>query len=573
MVTQMRGILTQSRDGARLRAGANGSMGAPWRLRAALPSAWTVAALAAAAIVASPIVAVLAGAIAPAGPVWRQLAETVLAEFVLNSVLLAAGTAVIAVVIGAGTAWLVTMHAFPGRGVFEVALLLPLAMPAYLIGYVYTDLLDVMGPVQGTIRAVFGIGFGAYPFPEVRSLPGAILMFGLVLYPYVYLLCRAAFLEQSVCLSEVARTLGCSRLAMIRRVALPLARPAIAGGASLAVMEALADFGTVEHFAVRTFTTGIYQAWFQMGDRTAAQQLAACLMGVVASLLMLERAARGPRRFFNTTSKHQALVPLPLTGLAAAGAVSACALPLLLGFVLPALRLVFLALERGDGLTVVMPFARHSVALAAIAAAVAVAVAVVMAYGVRLRRTALMRGAVSIASLGYAVPGSVIAVGVLVPFGLFDNALDSWLRARFGVSTGLLLSGTIAALVFAYVVRFLAVALSTVEAGLARIRPSIEDAARVLGRGPAGSLAAVHLPLIRGSLLSAGLLVFVDTMKELPATLIVRPFDFDTLAVRVYNLASDERLAQAATAALIIVAAGLIPVVILARAMRRTGHG
>jgi iron(III) transport system permease protein len=537
-----------------------------------LPSGWTVAALVAALAVAAPLLAVLAGAIAPAGPVWRQMAETVLAEFIVNSVLLASGTAAIAIVIGAGTAWLVTMHAFPGRGLFEVALLLPLAMPAYLIGYVYTDLLDVMGPVQAALRSTFGWRFGDYWFPEIRTLPGAILMFGLVLYPYVYLLCRAAFLEQSVCLTEVARTLGCSRLSMIRRVALPLARPAIAAGAALAVMEALADFGTVQHFAVRSFTTGIYQAWFHMGDRTAAQQLAACLMGVVATLLLLERAARGPRRFFNTSTKHQALVCEKLTGAAAAGAALACALPIVFGFALPALRLVLLAAEGGDTAARVLPYATHSVTLAGLAATAAVAVAVIMAYGARLRRTSLMRGALTVASLGYAVPGSVIAVGVLVPFGLFDNALDAWMRARFGVSTGLLLSGTIAALVFAYVVRFLAVALSTVEAGLARIRPSVEDAARVLGRGPGGTLVAVHAPLIRGSLLSAALLVFVDTMKELPATLIVRPFDFDTLAVRVYNLASDEKLAQASTAALVIVAAGLVPVMILARAMRRTGH-
>ncbi|WP_144182869.1 ABC transporter permease [Elioraea rosea] len=540
--------------------------------RPRLPSGWTVAALVAAAAVASPLIAVLAGAVAPAGEVWRQLAETVLAEFVLNSILLSAGTAALAITIGAGTAWLVTMHDFPGRRVFEVALLLTLAMPAYLIGYVYTDMLDVTGPVQSALRAGLGVRFGEYWFPEIRSLGGAVLMFGLVLYPYVYLLCRAAFLEQSVCLTEVARTLGCSRMAMIRRVALPLARPAIAAGAALAVMEALADFGTVQHFAVRTFTTGIYQAWFQMGDRTAAQQLAACLMGVVATLLLLERLARGPRRFFNTSSKHQAITLVPMAGLRAAGATLACALPVLLGFAVPALRLAQLALEDGDSTLHVLPFARHSIVLAALAAALAVAVAVVMAYGARLRATATMRAAVTVASLGYAVPGSVIAVGVLVPFGLFDNALDRWMRAQFGISTGLLLSGTIAALVFAYVARFLAVALSTVEAGLARIRPSVEDAARVLGRGPAGSLAAVHAPLIRGSLLSAALLVFVDTMKELPATLIVRPFDFDTLAVRVYNLASDERLAQASTAALVIVAAGLIPVAILARAMKRAGH-
>lgn len=540
-----------------------------------LPSGWTVASVVVALLVASPILAVLVGALRPAGPAWQHIVGTVFAEFVLNSALLAVGVGTLAIVIGTGSAWLVTMHDFPGRRLFEIALLLPLAVPAYLMAYVYTDLLQFTGPVQTWLRATFGWRWGEYWFPEIRSVGGAVAMLGLVLYPYVYLLARAAFLEQSVCLAEVARTLGCNRRQVFFRVGLPLARPAIAAGTGLALMEALADFGTVQHFAVRTFTTGIYQVWLTMGDRVAALQLAACLMGVVALLLALERAARGPQRFHNTSSKHQALTRSPLGGATGTAAMLACALPVMLGFLLPAYVLLRYALTEGDPLfgPTILPFARNSLMLSGVAALIATAIAVVVAYGVRLRGSFTMRAAARTAAMGYAIPGSVIAVGVLVPFGLFDNAVDAWMRARFGVSTGLLLSGTMAALVFAYVVRFLAIALSSVEAGLARIRPTVEDAARVLGRGPGRTLLAVHLPLLRGSLLAALLLVFVDTMKELPATLIVRPFDLDTLAVRVYNLASDERLAEASTAALLIVVVGLIPVALLSRAMKRTGHG
>jgi iron(III) transport system permease protein len=545
------------------------------RVAARLPSGWSLAALLVAAAVAAPILAVIGGALAPAGETWDLLVETVLAAFIVNSVLLAFGVGVIVIVIGTATAWLVTMHDFPGRRVFEVALLLPLAMPAYLMAYVYTELMEFTGPVQTWLRATFDLAWGEYWFPRIRSLEGAVAMLGLVLYPYVFLLARAAFLEQSVCLTEVARTLGCTQRRAFFRVCLPLARPAIAAGTGLALMEALADFATVHHFEIDTFTTGIYQAWLHMGDRVAALQLAACLMGVIAVLLALERAARGRGRFHNTSSKHQFLSRTPLRAGAAAAAVATCAVPVLLGFLLPAGVLLDYALKAGDPLfgPLILPFARNSLLLSGVAALIATAIAVVIAYGVRLHGTALMRGAARLASLGYAIPGSVIAVGVLVPFGAFDNAVDAWLRARFGVSTGLLLSGTMFALVFAYVVRFLAVALSSVEAGLTKVRPTVEDASRVLGRGPGRTLISVHLPLLRGSLLAAVLLVFVDTMKELPATLIVRPFDLDTLAVRVYNLASDEKLAQASTAALLIVAAGLLPVIILSRAMKRTGHG
>ena len=532
---------------------------------------WTLLSLPVAALIVAPLVAVLVAALAPAGEVWRHIAANTLPEMLRNSLALAALVGAITASAGALSAWLITACRFPGRGALEVALLLPMAMPAYVCGYAYTWLLDVAGPVQTALRDLTGLSWGQYWFPEIRSLPGAALMLGMVLYPYVYLLCRAAFLQQSVCLLEAARTLGHSLPRSFLHLALPLARPAIVAGVALALMETLADFGTVQHFAVRTFTTGIYEAWFGMGDRGAASQLSACLMALVAALMALEHVSRGGRRFHPTTTRQPPLRPVPLSGWKAWLATLACAMPVLLGFVVPAGTLLALMLQVGDPLAPerFLPFARNSLILAAIAAAAAVLLAALLAWAARLSAGRAQRAAVRIAGLGYALPGSVIAVGTLVPLGLFDNALDAWMRERFGVSTGLLLSGGIAALVFAYLVRFLAVALSAVESGLARLKPSLRDAARVLGQPPGGAVLRVELPLARTSLLTAFLLVFVDTMKELPATLIVRPFDFDTLAVRVHSLAADERLAEASTAALLIVAAGLLPVLALTRAMRR----
>jgi iron(III) transport system permease protein len=534
---------------------------------------WTWVCLLVAAGIATPILAVLATTLggSPEGLAWHHIVSTTLPEMLANSVALAVLVGLMVASAGAISAWLVTACDFRGRAALEVALLLPMAMPAYVCGYAYVWLLDVAGPVQTAFRDATGLTWGQYWFPEVRSLPGAAVMLAMVLYPYVYLLCRAAFLQQSVCLLEASRTLGHGLPRTFLHVALPLARPALAGGVALALMETLADFGTVDHFAVRTFTTGIYEAWFGMGDRPAASQLAACLMGLVAMLLVAERAGRGGRRYHPTTTRQPPLRPVELSGWKALAAQLACALPVLLGFVVPAGALLWLMLEVGDPLEPYrfLPFALNSLLLAGITAGLAVLLAALLAWGQRLHPSPLRAAATRVAGLGYAVPGSVIAVGTLVPFGLFDNALDAWMRARFGVSTGLLLSGTMAALVFAYLVRFLAVALSSVEAGLARLKPSLAAAARVLGRSPGGAVRAVELPLARGALLTAVVMVFVDTMKELPATLIVRPFDLDTLAVRVHNLAADERLAEASTAALLIVLVGLLPVVALTRAMRR----
>jgi iron(III) transport system permease protein len=533
--------------------------------------AWAWASVAAAALMAAPIASVLVTASAPGGEAWLHLSRTILPDLLVNSVLLALLVGLMAASMGAVSAWLVAACSFRGRGVLEVALLLPLAMPAYVCGYAYVWLLDVAGPVQSGLRAATGLSWGEYWFPEIRSLPGAALMLAAVLYPYVYLLCRSAFLTQSVCLLEASRTLGHGLPRTFLHVALPMARPALAGGVALALMETLADYGTVQHFAVRTFTTGIYDSWFGLADRPAAAQLAACLMGLVATLLLLERLSRGGRRFHPTTTRSPPLRPVVLRGWKEVAAVIACAMPVLLGFVVPAGTLFALMLQQGNPFEArrTLPYALNSLTLAALTAVLAVLLAALLAWAQRLHPSPLRAAANRVASLGYAVPGSVIAVGALVPFAMFDNAFDAWMRARFDVSTGLLLSGTIAALVFAYLVRFLGVALSAVESGLTRIRPTLFAAARVLGRSPGAAVREVELPLARGALLTAAVLVFVDTMKELPATLIVRPFDFDTLAVRVHNLASDERLAEASTAALLIVVVGLLPVAALVRAMRK----
>lgn len=531
---------------------------------------WAWASLLVAACIAAPLLAVAVTAATRPGASFIHIATTTLPEMLRNSALMALLVALMAGSAGAISAWLVATCAFRGRRVLEVALLLPLAMPAYLNGYVYTWLLDVAGPAQQAFRDLTGLRYGDYWAPEIRSLPGAALMLAMVLYPYVYLLCRAAFLQQSVCLLEASRTLGHGLPRTFLHVALPLARPALAAGIALALMETLADFGTVHHFGVRTFTTGIYEAWFGMDDRGAAAQLSVALLGCVGLLLALEHITRGGRRFHATTTRHPPLRPVVLRGWKEAAAILACAMPMVLGFALPAGALAWLAATSGDALdrSRFLPFAVNSLMLSGITAGLAVLIAAMMAWAARMHPSPLRSAANRIAGLGYALPGSVIAVGALVPFGLFDNALDAWMRATFGVSTGLLLSGTMVALVFAYLVRFLAVALSAVESGLARLKPSYVAAARVLGRTPGQAVREVELPLARGALLTAAVLVFVDTMKELPATLIVRPFDLDTLAVRIYNLASDERLAEASTAALLIVIVGLLPVAALTRAMR-----
>jgi len=533
---------------------------------------WTLTTVVIAALLALPVLTIIAFLFVPAGEVWEHLWATVLQDYVVNSLVLMLGVAVGTGVIGVTTAWLVTLCRFPGRRLFEWALLLPLAMPAYIIAYTYTGLFDFAGPVQSLLRGWTGWGYGDYWFPEIRSLGGAVAMLTLVLYPYVYLLARAAFLEQSVHALDAARMLGCGPWRSFFLVALPAARPAVIAGMTLAQMEALADYGTVQYFGVSTFTTGIFRTWFGLGNSAAAAQLSAMLMFFVFALILLELWARRKQRFHHTGSRSRPLPGYRLPPLRAGLAWLACALPLGLGFALPFGQLLVWSIQTAEttidkqfwGLVI------NTVTLATAAAMVALLIALVLAYGKRLRGGLVIAGAVRMAGMGYAIPGTVIAVGVLLPFGWFDNTLDSWTRERLGFSSGLLLSGTLFALMFAYVVRFLSVSLQTVDSGLGKVRRTMDETARTLGYRPGEVLRFVHMPMIRGSLLTALLLVFVDVMKELPATLILRPFNFNTLAVRAFELASDERLMESSAAAVAIVAAGIVPVILLSRSIARS---
>lgn len=537
---------------------------------------WPLIAALVAIILALPVLVVVASLFEPFGDLWRHLVATVLGRYVANTLILTASVLAGVFVIGTGTAWLVTMCRFPGRGIFEWALFLPLAVPAYVLAYAYTGFLDFAGPVQTLIRDAFGLGYGDYWFPEVRSLGGAITLLTLVLYPYVYMLARAAFLEQSVCVLEISRTLGCSPWRSFVTVALPLARPAIAGGMALAAMEALGDFGTVDYFAVDTFTTGIFRTWSAYGDLTAAAQLAALLLLFILAVLALERVSRGRGRVHHTSGRYRALSSYELSGGRAWLASTACFLPILFGFLLPAVMLGSWALAElaQQGLNPQFTsLAYNSLRVALVTSLIAVAVGLCLVYGLRLQRNRGAQAAVRTAGMGYAVPGMVVAVGVIIALGWADRQLSDLVAALTGRQLGLLLSGTLFALIFAYVVRFLAVSMNALEASLAKVTPGMDAAARSLGETPGGVLRHVHLPLMRGSLLTAGLLVFVDVMKELPATLVLRPFDFNTLAVRTFELASDERLHETGLPALAIVAVGILPVILLSRSISRSRPG
>lgn len=520
--------------------------------------------LGAAALIVLPILAVVASVFGSAGDTWAHLARTVLGHYVTNTALLVAGVALGVTSIGVLSAWLVTAYRFPGQRVLEWALVLPLAMPAYVMAYAYTDWLQFTGPVQTGLRAFFGWQAREYWFPEIRSLGGAVALLSFAFYPYVYLLARTAFLDVSRSALEAGRLAGHSAWGSFWRVALPIARPAVAAGVALALMETLADFGTVSYFALEVFTTGIFKAWMSMGDPVAAGQLSVCLLAFVVVVLALERANRGRAAYASMLRKRAQ--PQRLSGAAAAAAFLACAMPVLLGFLLPGGLLVHLAwadLGAREGFPIGSRLAAligNSFILAGIAAVIGVLLATGMAYAARLSRGRASRAiawANRAAALGYAIPGAVIAVGVLVPLGRLDNWLAAGIEGALGIKPGLLLTGTIVALVYAYLVRFLAVALQTMEAGLAKVTPRMDDAARSLGATPAGTLARVHAPLLASSLASAALLLFVDVMKELPATFALRPFNFDTLAIEAYNLAKDERLAEAAVPSLVIVAIGL----------------
>ena len=521
---------------------------------------WTVAVWALAALIGAPIAVVLWALAAPSSPAWAHLRETVLAGYVVNTVALMAAAGALAAAIGVGTAWLVATREFPGRAALSWALVLPLAVPAYVVGYVYADLLEFSGPLQSALR---DRGW-SIALPPIRSLGGAALVLGLVFYPYVYLLTRTAFATQAAALFEAARVLGARPARAFATIALPAARPAIAGGMALAMMEAVGDYGVVEHFGVPTFTTGIFRTWFALGDRGAALQLAAWLFVIVAFLVFAERLARRGRAG-NPVARDMAAPRARLAGWRGALATAACALPLALGFLAPVFVLARHAIAVGDPMLGrgFADFLWNSGGVAAASALLATSLALLLAYAERLRRDRATAIAVRAATLGYALPGAVLAVGVLAPLTAVDKALARFLSARFDWDAGLLLTGTVAALVFAYVARFLTVAYNACHGGLEKIHLRLDDAARSLNATPGRALRAVHLPLLRGAVASAALLVFVDVLKELPATLLLRPFNFETLATRVYRLASDERLAEASTAALTIVLVALPPTILL----------
>jgi iron(III) transport system permease protein len=541
-------------------------------------NAWTLGTLGVAVLIAVPLISVVWLALSPSGDIWQHLASTVLGHYVSTTLLLMVGVGIGTLVIGTGTAWLVTMCRFPGVAVFEWALLLPLAVPAYVIAYVYTDILEYAGPVQEGLRQVFGWSNRQdYWFPEIRSLGGAISMMTLVLYPYVYLLSRAAFLEQSVCVLEVSRTLGRGPWRGFFSVALPLARPAIVIGISLAMMETLNDFGTVDYFAVATFTAGIYDVWLNMNSVAGAAQLASVLLLFVLALIGAERWARRGQRFDQTSSRHQVLPSYELSPRRAGLAFFACLAPVSLGFIVPgAVLLRYATTFYEESLNAnFFAYAGNSLTLSTVSAILALGIGLFLAYGVRLSDNAVVRAATRFASIGYAVPGAVLAVGVIVPLAAFENSVDGFMRDAFGLSTGLFMSGTVVAITCGYLARFLSLSFGTLEAGLTKVTPNMDGAARTLGLRPFGVLRRVHLPLIRGSALTAALLVFVDCMKELPMTVVLRPFNFETLATFVHQYASDELLEESALGALTIVAAGILPVILLSATIGRSrpGHG
>jgi iron(III) transport system permease protein len=516
--------------------------------------------------VALPIAAVLSAGLMPAGDAWAHIRENLLAEYVVNTVLLMLATGLGAGLIGVGAAWLTSRFRFPGDRWLTPALVLPLALPTYIAGYVYADLLEYAGPVQSQLRALTGWGFNDYAFPEIRSLPGAAGVMALVLYPYVYLLARANLEAQAGTLADAARSLGVSGWRLFHRVTLPLLRPALAGGLALVLMETAAEFGVVEHFGVPTLTTGVFRTWLAMGEKTAALKLAACLFLVVMVLVLLEQATRRGKRS-NLPAPAVAPARATLSGFRGWGASLLCAVPVILGFLLPVAVLAGHAIVTGDPLfgRRFFTYVTNTLTVASLAAVLCVVAAVWLAYAERLYPSRWLSAGIRTATLGYALPGLVLAIGALAPLSATEQALARWT----GGATGLLLTGTIFGLLFVYVARFLTIAFNAARGGLGQIHPALDDAARSLGARPLGVLRRVHVPLLSGTVAYAFLLVFIDVMKELPATLVIRPFNFETLATRVYRLASDERLPEASTAAVLIVLLSLVPTILLARRARR----
>ncbi len=529
---------------------------------------WIAISIALVALIALPLVTIVVLALRPGG--LGTAMSPVLGRALWDTLVLMAATGGVTLVVGTGTAWLVTMYRFPLRGLLDRLLVLPLAMPAYILAFAYVELLDYAGPVQRGVRSLFGLtSRQQYMFPEIRSLTGAVFLMSCALFPYVYLSARASFVQQSVCVLEVARTLGRTSLGAFWSVALPLARPALVAGVALVLMECVNEFGAMQHIGVDTLTVAVYTTWLQRGSLPGAAQIAVAALVLVALILGLERSARAGAKFHNTTGRHQSLPFQDLYGVKAIAAVAACLLPVLLGFVVPFLVLAYHATRYANEAldSGFLGAVARSVLLATLAAVIAVIVGLVLAYARRIVHARVVAYAAFIAGLGYALPGTVLALGLKLPLSAFDTGVDVIMRSWTGLSSGLLISGSIVIVLLAHVIRFLAVAMGAIDAGLERLSPNLDAAARTLGETATSALRRVHLPLILPALWTAALLVFVDAMKELPATLLLRPFNFETLATHVYALAALEKFEAAGLGALAIVLVGLLPVLLLHRAI------
>jgi len=529
---------------------------------------WVLLVLPIIVLVLLPLISIVIMSFTPSENIWPHLISTILPRSIRDTFLLMSGVGILSLIIGTGTAWLVTMYQFRGRTFFEWALLLPLAMPTYMMAYCAVDLLEYSGPIQTGIRSLFGFQDARdYWFPNIASMPGAILVLSLVLYPYVYLAARASFIQQSVCVLEVARTLGRTPMGAFWSVGLPLARPALIAGLVLALMECLNDYGAVAYFGIETLTASVYSTWQERSNLGGAAQIATLMLLVIIVLLYVERRARSEQKYFQTTGYNRDLPVIHLTGWQETFAFISCALPFILGFALPFYILLSASFRFIDFVwtTEFWRAAGYSVLLASLTAVIAVSVALIIAYGKRVTAHPILKPIGSLAGTGYAIPGAILAIGILIPLAAFDNIVDDFMRSYFGISTGLLLSGSLFALLFAYLVRFLAISLGTIEAGFHKISPNLDGAARTLGQNSIGGFRLVLLPIMRPSVAAAALLVFVDTMKELPATLLLRPFNFDSLATLVFEFASREEFEEAGLAGLTIVAFGLIPLLLLNR--------
>jgi iron(III) transport system permease protein len=533
---------------------------------------WIVTSGLIALLAVMPIAALVVLAFGRGADLWPHLIANVIPRSFLNTVVLMTGVGALTAMIGSGAAWLVTGYRFAGRRHLEWALLLPLAVPTYIVAYAYLDVLHPLGVAQTWLRWLLGYQSAReFRLPDVRSMTGCILVLSFVLYPYVYITTRAMFLTQAANLVDVSRTLGESYFGAFRRVVLPMARPAIAIGTSLVLMETLNDVGAAQFLGVQTLTVSIYSTWVTRSNLAGAAQISLALLMLVVLLVVAERWARRHQRYAASAQRPRAMEPRTLKGPASLLALALGLLPVIVGFAVPSLYLVVSAAQRIEfsGISPrIVAELQNTLAISAAGTAIALVLGLLVAYAARLVPEPITRVFARCAMLGYAVPGTVLGLGILFPVAGLDQMIDRASLNVFGVSPGLLLLGSGTALALAYTLRFLAISTGGIEAGLSRIPPSFDGAARTLGAGPLRMLARIHLPLTKTAMAAAAILIFVDCMKELPATLLLRPLNFETLATHLYGEAIRGTYEDASVAALLIVLAGIIPVVVLARVGR-----